>query len=205
MRTTNTKIPRRHSAFTLIEILIAALIGVIVLAGLYFFFSSSARQATSGGAKLKAFHRLRMVTEILKDDFREATAIIEPKVGDDYSSVLKFRKYALSMEQIGNAPEPTTPRTFEVSYEFNPKEKRLTSHYKNRGGYINTQLFESVGFRQIILGGQPFLRVKFQVRRDENREGLITVYHTVGARRLSSYLTDPYWHSKVETQEREEP
>ena len=131
----------RQSGFTLIEILIASLIGVIVLAGLYFFFSSGARQATSGGAKLKAFHRLRMVTEILKDDLREATSFLEPEASEEYSNVLKFKKYAVSMEQVGNAPEPTTPRTMEVTYEFDSKEKRLTSVYKNRGSYINTQLF----------------------------------------------------------------
>ena len=189
----NTNIDQR--AFTLVEILIGILLAVIVISVIYFVFIGGARQATSGTGKLKSFHRLRIVTEILKDDLREANKILEPTAGEHYSDTLKFTKYV----SFQGDKEATNPPVREVTYTFNEKETRLTSEYGAKGELVNTTLFTYVGFRQVKIDGRSFVRVKFQVPRDKDGNSEVTIYHTIAPRHIQTAFSQKFWHGFTET------
>lgn len=180
--------------FTLIEILMGLLISVIVLAALYFFFVSGAKQAVSGSGKLKSFHRLRIVMETLKDDIREGVSITKPEINKGSSSILEFQKFISTLEDgIG-------PRTRKVTYTFDEKERRLRGFYGEDMELINTQLFDKVEFDYYSVGNKVFIRMHFLVRRNEqDSKNLISIYQTVGLRHYNTALAQKYWYTLPET------
>jgi len=189
----------QYRGFALVEILMGALITVIVMAVLYFFFLSGARQANSGTTKLKAFHRLRIVMETLKDDLREAAEIDQPKLNEGPSNKLEFQKFITSLENVGTN-EGVGPITRKVSYFFNTEEKRLTGVYADELELINTQLFEDVKFERYSMGDRIFVRLHFTVKRDDkNPKNLVSIYQTVGAKHLNSRRSQKFWYSLPET------
>jgi hypothetical protein len=176
-------------AVTLVEIAISLVIAVMVLSALYMLFGSGSRQAQSGTAKLEVHHRLRMVTEVLKDDLREAEQIfMQPGV---YADVLKYRKFGGLVDSGGLEVKP---RLTDVRYEFDPTEKRLKGIYGNGGELVNTQLFESAQFMMAHFQGRPFVRMKFEISDEEDR-GKVMVYQTVGSRHINRFIGQRFWHS----------
>ena len=191
--------PLRCRGFALVEILIGTLITVIVMASLYFLFISGSRQANSGTAKLKSFHRLRIVMETLKDDIREAVEFDQPELNKGPSSNLEFHKFISSLENVGNN-QGVGPRTRKVSYSFIKEEKRLKGVYADEVEFINTQLFENVEFERYSMGDRIFVRLHFRVKRDnKNPNNLISIYQTVGARHVNTRRTQKYWFNLPET------
>ena len=183
----------RLCGFALVEILVGTLITVIVMAALYFLFVSGSRQANSGTNKLKAFHRLRIVMETLKDDIREAVEFNQPELNMGPSHQLEFQKFVTALDNVGNN-EGVGPRTRKVTYAFDQKNKRLTGVYADEVELINTQLFENVEFERYSMGDRIFIRLNFTVRRDDrNSDKLTSVYQTVGARHLNSRRSQKYW------------
>jgi type II secretory pathway pseudopilin PulG len=188
-----------RKAFTLVETLVAVLIMMVALSALYFLYISGIRRTETGAGKLRAYHRLRMVTEIIKDDIREA-AVLPDTVDESYLQELIFEKFVASPLMDEDSTQ-VTPLTRKVVYRFDEAEKRLTGSYGGMGSLVDTQLLESVGFRMMILGGKPFLRMKFEVLKDPSRpdKGKLSLYHTVGSRFVHSRLSQPFWHSLQET------
>jgi prepilin-type N-terminal cleavage/methylation domain-containing protein len=184
-------------AFTMIEVLIAMAIGVMVLSAVYLFFSSSSQQTSTGTKKLEIYHRLRMVTEVLKDDLREAYEF-KNKSGI-WEPTLEFVKFG---GLTGEAGREVTPKLKQVRYKFDPDEKRLTGTYGSQGNLFDTQLFEEVAFQLYYIMGRPFVRMKFVLTNmdEKNPErGKVVIYHTVGSRHLNSYVSQKYWYSLSET------
>ena len=187
------------SGFALVEILIASLITVMVMAVLYFLFISSTRQANSGTAKLKSFHRLRIVMETLKDDIREAVEFEQPELNKGPSNNLEFHKFITSLQNVGNN-EGVGPKTRKVQYSFNNEDKRLTGVYADDIELINTQLFENVEFERYSMGDRIFVRLKFTVKRDDkNPKNLVSIYQSVGARHINTRRSQKFWYSFPET------
>tara|TARA_Y100000589_G_C27146353_1_gene627007 strand:- start:23 stop:724 length:702 start_codon:yes stop_codon:yes gene_type:complete len=185
--------------FSLVEILVGTLITVIVLSALYFFFVTGARQANSGSAKLKSFHRLRIVMETLKDDIREAVEFDKPELNGGPSSVLEFQKFITSLENEGGN-EGVGPRTRKVSYSFDKKDKRLRGLYADDVELINTQLFENVEFERYSMGDRIFIRLHFLVKRDDkNTQNLVSIYQTVGPKHINTKRSQKFWYSLPET------
>jgi len=198
------KVRNRNSGFSLIEILIGSLLLIVVLSVVYFVFVSGARQATEGTGKLQAFHRLRIVMEIIKDDLREAVEI-ENSVSDSFENELTYKKFRSSpILDVGS--REIAPVIREVRYRFDPAEKRLTGTYGAGIELVNTTMFEEVGFRKFYLAGRPFVRMKFRVKRDDPREdgATITLFQTIGPRYLTSRASQKFWHRMPEAQPQDE-
>ena len=136
------------------------------MSSLYFLFISGSRQANSGTAKLKSFHRLRIVMETLKDDIREAVEFDQPELNKGPSNNLEFHKLISSLANVGNN-EGVGPRTRKVSYSFIKEEKTTKGIYADEVELINTQLFENVEFERYSMGDRIFIRLHFRVKRDE--------------------------------------
>jgi hypothetical protein len=192
-----------NKAFSLVEILIGSLLTLVVFSLVYFLFVSGARQATGGTGKLQSFHRLRIVSEIIKDDLREAVELLDP-VSETYKNSMSFRKF-LSSPILDEGSLDTSPLTRKVTYEFNPKEKRLIGTYGGRE-LVNTTMFEEVAFRKFYLADRPFMRLRFRVSRDEPgaERGTVTLYHTIGPRYLASRVSQKFWHRMSPTEPRGE-
>jgi hypothetical protein len=168
---------------------------VLLLTGLYMFFASGSRQTASGEEMLEKFHRLRVVTEVMKDDVREAEEILTP--AGDYGNSLTFIKFGGLMELDG---QKVTPRLKKVHYEFFPDEKKFVSTYGDKEELFNTPLFEDVKFKVYFFMGRAFVRMKLTIINDKHPDALPTViYHSVGSRHLSSYISQKYWYSLPET------
>jgi len=177
---------------------------MVVLSALYFLYISGIRSTEAGAGKTRAYHRLRIVTEIIKDDIREAAALPD-SINGSYTQELRFEKF-ISGPLMDAGSTEVTPLTRKVTYKFDEAEKRLTGTYGERGRLVDTQLFESVGFRMIVLGVKPFVRLKFRVLKDPSRpeKGQVSFYYTVGSRSIHSRLSQPFWNSLEETRPRPE-
>lgn len=188
----------KRRAYTLAEVVIAISLMVVMMGGMYFFFVSGMRQAGSGSKKLASFHRLRIVTEILKDSLREAVDL--PSNGD-YSDTLEFSKF---YNVDGEDGKEATPKTRAVKYSFDEKTHMLLGMY---GTYkvINTDLFHKVEFKKYKLLGKSFVRMKFKVSKDKaNPDDAITVMHSIGSRYLNTFYAKQSWFPIQETLPEEE-
>lgn len=183
-----------RAAFSLLEIIIAMIIAVLVLGVLYMIFGSGSKQATVGTAKLETHHRLRMVTEVLKDDLREAERILTQT--GVYSDSLEYIKFGGLVDYNGLEVQP---RLTKVKYSFDESEKRLLGVYGKDGELVNTQLFESASFLVAYFHGRPFVRMRFEISNEEDK-GRVTIYQTVSSRHLSGYIGQRFWFPVSGTQ-----
>ncbi|MCO4784165.1 MAG: hypothetical protein KC646_17705 [Candidatus Cloacimonetes bacterium] len=185
-------------AYTLAEVVIAISLMIVMMGGMYFFFVSGMRQAGSGSKKLASFHRLRIVTEILKDSLRESVDL--PSDGD-YGDSIEFSKFYVVDGEEG---KEVTPKTRKVKYTFDESTHKLLGMY---GTYevINTDIFQKVEFKKYKLLGKSFVRMKFKVSKDKgNPEDAITILHSIGSRYLNTFYAKQSWFPIKETLPEEE-
>lgn len=176
------------------EILVGSLLFLMVMSVVYFLFISGARQADGGSEKLQSFQRMRLVMEILKDDLREAVEIMTPDGKEGFTQELVYRKF-LASPMLDEDSKEITPKSREVRYNFDPKERRLVGTYGNGIELINTTIFQDVGFHKYFLEGREFVRLKFSLKRDgpEGDSPLVTIYQTIAPRYLVSTASRRFW------------
>ena len=180
--------------FSLVEILVGSLMFLVVLSIVYFLFISGARQADRGSEKLQGFQRMRIITEILKDDLREATIIIAPDEADSFSNELIYKKFISSpMLDVGSVE--VSPKAREVRYYFDQGEHRLVGTYGSGIELVNTTIFDDVGFQKYRLAGREFVRIKFSLKRDgpKGDSPVVTIYQTIAPRYLASTASHRFW------------
>ncbi|MCJ8346886.1 prepilin-type N-terminal cleavage/methylation domain-containing protein [bacterium] len=187
-----------NQGYTLVEVIIAISLMVVMMGGMYFFFVSGMRQAGSGSKKLASFHRLRVVTEILKDSLRES---VDLPPNSEYTDSLEFTKFS---KVSGDGDKEVTPQTRKVKYTFDNESHKLVGTY---GPYqvINTDLFNKVEFKKYRLLGKSFVRMKFNISKDKSDPSkTITVLHSIGSRYLNTYYAKQSWFPIQETLPEEE-
>ncbi len=184
-----------RSGFTLVEGLISTGLVLLLISGIWFMWISGSRNSGSGQAMQEKFHRLRIVTEVLKDDLREGVTILTPAGHGDSSPVLKFQKYA------GITDDEPQPKLKDVEYIFDPKTHELVGSYGTaKEVVVRTNLFEDVSFQRMEAMGRVFIRMTFTILPDDDpNKRPLKIVHTVCPRRLGTLAAKSGWYSLKET------
>ncbi len=166
---------------------------LVILSGVWYLFGSSSRQSASGAEMQEKFHRLRIVTEILKDDLREGQEIKVPELGKR-GNRLEFFKFG---SMISEDSSEVVPQLKIVEYHFDPNEGILIGTYgKDKFPLMNTELFENVEFEHLDLMGRSFIRMYFTLKKDSQDDAReLVMIHTVSPRAISSQASKPGWYA----------
>ncbi|MBW7876732.1 MAG: hypothetical protein H3C47_12170 [Candidatus Cloacimonetes bacterium] len=182
-----------NRGFTLLEGVLAMSLMLVILSGVWYLFGSSSRQSASGAEMQEKFHRLRIVTEILKDDLREGQEIVLPQPGQK-GNRLEFYKFG---SLVSEDSSEVVAQLKIVEYEFDPNTGILLGTYgKDQVPLMNTELFENVEFEHMELMGRSFIRMYFTLKKDSQEDAKeLVMIHTVSPRALSSRASKPGWYA----------
>ncbi|MBI4866183.1 MAG: prepilin-type N-terminal cleavage/methylation domain-containing protein [Candidatus Wallbacteria bacterium] len=138
----------RRRGFTLVELLVAALLSAFVLAGAWWMFVSGSRQSVKLDLRLARLQGIVGLLEALSDDL--AQAVYVPPAGSQGNGVdaeqltlFKFRAYALpKASAAGEEADASAVWTEPVVYRF----ERATGQISRNGRPMPLGRFTQVGF-----------------------------------------------------------